>query len=136
MESQPKNPEFRKNPENFLRCICLMIQQNSIRRYRKSKQQAFIHLWKFRANSNILLILFLASWKTHRPKNQCYRNCKSVIKLETRGRVMDLVTIQLLYTRPSYKTWNGKDGKGHATYTPLSQTGSTLERTNLAPFAR
>ena len=48
-----------------------------------------------------------------------------VYNLEWRGwegtryiyQTEDLVTIHILYTRTSCKTWNGEDGRGHATST-------------------
>ena len=33
MESQPQNPEFRNNPENFHPCICLSIRVVGMIRY-------------------------------------------------------------------------------------------------------
>ena len=52
MESQPKNHEFRKNPEKLSPMHLSYDSKDSICQFSESKQQAFIHLWKFRANSN------------------------------------------------------------------------------------
>ena len=47
MESQPQNPEFRINPDNFLICKCIVIQLHYISICIVGDDEKQPLIWKF-----------------------------------------------------------------------------------------
>ena len=68
MESQPQDPKFRNNPENFSPCVSMIKIQEVFHVYLNKFEIALSHLFHIKFSNNKFTLVNLISRNTQSPR--------------------------------------------------------------------